>query len=76
MCIAPKMPSPPPAPEPIPAPPPMVAKATTKQKAPFIAESGMNVGSSASNYNRKRLGRGSLRIPLASSGSGTQLPTS
>ena len=75
MCIAPKMPSPPPAPEPIPAP--VITKAvTTKQKAPMVAESGSNVGSSASNYNRKRLGRGSLRIPLASSGSGVQIPTS
>ncbi|RPG97217.1 MAG: hypothetical protein CBD25_000235 [Candidatus Pelagibacter sp. TMED165] len=76
MCVSVKAPSPPPAPEPIPATPPTVAKATTKQKAPYIAESGMNVGSSASNYNRKRLGRGSLRIPLASSGSGIQVPTS
>tara|TARA_Y100001963_G_C6776027_1_gene447367 strand:- start:1884 stop:2111 length:228 start_codon:yes stop_codon:yes gene_type:complete len=75
MCIAPKMPSPPPAPEPIPAP--VITKAvTTKQKAPLVAESGSNVGSSASNYNRKRLGRGSLRIPLASSGSGVNFPTS
>ena len=75
MCIAPKMPSPPPAPEPIPAP--VITKATTtKQKAPMVAESGSNVGSSASNYNRKRLGRGSVRIPLASSGSGVNFPTS
>tara|TARA_B100000902_G_C26693903_1_gene613853 strand:- start:62 stop:289 length:228 start_codon:yes stop_codon:yes gene_type:complete len=75
MCIAPKMPSPPPAPEPIPAP--VITKSvTTKQKAPMVAESGSNVGSSASNYNRKRLGRGSLRIPLASSGSGVNFPTS
>ena len=75
MCVAPKMPSPPPAPEPIPAP--VITKSvTTKQKAPKVAESGSNVGSSASNYNRKRLGRGSLRIPLASSGSGVNFPTS
>ena len=75
MCVSVKAPSPPPAPEPIPAP--TVTKATTtKQKAPMVAESGMNVGSSASNYNRKRLGRGSLRIPLASSGSGVNFPTS
>ena len=30
---------------------------------------------SDSKSNRKRVGRGSLRIPLASSGSGTNFPT-
>ena len=76
MCGAiftPKIPSPPPAPEPIPAvnTNPTIANAVTKQKAPNIAN---QEGYTA----RKRLGRGTLRIPLSSSGlsaSGLNIPT-
>jgi len=78
MCIVPKMPSPPPMPEPIPATPPSVSGATTKQNAPAMADaSGRNVNV-ASSASRRRTGRGSLRIPLASSGltkSGLNLPS-
>ena len=80
MCVSIKAPSPPPMPEPIPAPPPnTVSGARTKQNAPMVADaSGRNVNV-ASAYTRKRVGRGTLRIPLASSGltrSGLNLPTS
>ena len=77
MCVSMKPPAPPPMPEPIPATPPTVAKATTKQKAPAVAGTGENRDTSmASNYNRRRLGRGSLRIPLsAMSSSGLNFPT-
>ena len=68
-------PSPPPAPMPIPAPPPVVTSATTKQKAPTEARNSSASTTVASNYARKRVGRGSLRIPLASSGSGLNFPT-
>ena len=68
-------PSPPPAPMPIPAPPPVVTSATTKQKAPTEASNSSMSTTVASNYARKRVGRGSLRIPLASSGSGTNFPS-
>ena len=78
MCVSIKAPSMPPAPEPIPAQPNTIANATTKQNAPAYADStgrNVNVASSAS---RRRTGRGSLRIPLASSGltaSGLNLPS-
>ena len=78
MCLAPRMPSPPPAPEPIPVTPNTVSNATTKQNAPASADSsGRNVNV-ASSTARRRTGRGSLRIPLASSGltsSGLNLPS-
>ena len=77
MCGAiftPKIPSPPPAPEPIPAVDnnPTIANAVTKQKAPNIANQEGYVA-------RKRVGRGTLRIPLLTSGltaSGLNIPTS
>ena len=79
MCVSIKAPAPPPMPEPIPATPPSVSGATTKQNAPMVADaSGRNVNV-ASSYNRRRTGRGTLRIPLASSGltaSGLNLPKS
>lgn len=86
MC-PPKAPSPPPAPEPIPSTPPQVSNATTTQEAPTPAvrrddDTGEAIGRSvnrATTKDRKRLGRGSLRIPLASSGltgSGLNFPTS
>ena len=80
MCVSIKAPSMPPAPEPIPAPPPnTISGARTKQNAPAYADaSGRNVNV-ASAYVRRRVGRGSLRIPLASSGltaSGLNLPSS
>ena len=79
MCVSIKAPAPPPMPEPIPATPPQVSGATTKQNAPATADaSGRNVNV-ASSYSRRRIGRGTLRIPLASSGltrSGLNLPNS
>ena len=79
MCVSIKAPSPPPAPEPIPAPlPNTVSGAITRQKAPGHADAaGRNVNV-ASTYQRRRVGRGSLRIPLSSSGlsaSGLNLPS-
>jgi len=68
-------PSPPPAPVAIPSAPPVVTSATTKQKAPTEASNSSMSTTVASNYARKRVGRGSLRIPLASSGSGLNFPT-
>ena len=70
-------PSPPPAPEPIPETPPVVTQATTKRDAPAQAKSTSAV--SQNTAMKKRRGRGSLRIPLTSSGlssSGTNFPTS
>ena len=79
MCIsAPTPPSPPPAPEPIPMTPPTVSKATTKQNAPAMADSSGRDVNYASSAPRRRTGRGSLRIPLASSGltsSGLNIPS-
>ena len=79
MCVSIRAPSIP-TPEPIPAPPPnTVSGAMTRQNAPAYADaSGRNVNV-ASAYSRRRVGRGSLRIPLASSGltaSGLNLPSS
>ena len=79
MCVSIKAPSMP-TPEPIPAPPPnTISGAVTRQNAPAYADaSGRNVNV-ASAYARRRVGRGSLRIPLASSGltaSGLNLPSS
>ncbi len=78
MCVSIKAPSMPPAPEPIPAQPNRIANATTRQNAPAMADStGRNVNV-ASSTARRRTGRGSLRIPLASSGltaSGLNLPS-
>jgi len=78
MCM-PKAPSPPPAPEPLPPTPPSVVAGVTgtKQNAPQTAGQDANgVDASASNKSRLRLGRGSLRIPLAGEGSGLNFPTS
>ena len=78
MCVSVKAPSPPPAPEPIPMTPPTVSKATTKQHAPARADSSGRDVNYASSASRKRTGRGSLRIPLASSGltsSGLNIPS-
>ena len=80
MCVSIKAPSPPvmPQPEPIPAAPITVSGAVTRQNAPAFADaSGRNV-MVASKASRRRTGRGSLRIPLASSGltaSGINLPS-
>ena len=72
------IPAAPPMPEPIPATPPSVSGATTKQNAPNMADaSGRNINISTA-YQRRRVGRGTLRIPLASSGltaSGLNLPS-
>jgi hypothetical protein len=87
MCPPSRKPSPPPAPAPIPEPPHKfnvnTSQATTQQKAPTIArerdaktneqiETGAN-RNMASEVVRKRQGRGSLRIPLASLGYGSGL---
>ena len=80
MCVSIKAPAPPPMPEPIPAPPPnTVSGATTKQNAPATADASGRDVNIASSYSRRRIGRGTLRIPLASSGltrSGLNLPNS
>ena len=80
MCVSIKAPSMPPAPEPIPAPPPnTVSGALSKQKVPAYADASGRDVNVASAYSRRRVGRGSLRIPLASSGltaSGLNLPSS
>ena len=80
MCVSIKAPAPPPMPEPIPAPPPnTVSGATTKQNAPATADASGRDVNIASSYARRRIGRGTLRIPLASSGltrSGLNLPNS
>ena len=68
----------PPKPEPIPEPP-VAVQSTTKNTAPKLAES-TSAKASPGNIGRKRRGRGSLRIPLTSSGlsniSGLNFPTS
>ena len=78
MCVSVKAPSLPPAPEPMPATPPQVSGATTKLVAPASADAkGMNINV-ASSAQRRRVGRSSLRIPLATSGltaSGLNLPS-
>ena len=80
MCVSVKAPAPPPMPEPIPATPPSVSNATTRQVAPTSATgeaSGRNT-SVASRVARRRVGRGSLRIPLDTSGltrSGLNIPS-
>ena len=78
MCVSLKAPSPPsPPPAPVPKPKIQVSGATTKQKAPAEA-SGRDV-KMASTHARRRVGRGTLRIPLTSSGldkTGLNLPTS
>tara|TARA_Y100000748_G_C15385628_1_gene445457 strand:+ start:395 stop:640 length:246 start_codon:yes stop_codon:yes gene_type:complete len=80
MCVSVKAPSPPPAPEPVPVPTNTVSNATTQQVAPTSATgeaSGRNT-SVASRVARRRVGRGSLRIPLATSGltrSGLNIPS-
>ena len=69
-------PSPPPAPEIIPSAPPSIANSTTKRDAPKQASSTSAV--SQNTAMKKRRGRGSLRIPLTSSGlssSGVNFPT-
>ena len=80
MCVSIKAPAPPPMPEPIPAPPPnTVSGAVTKQNAPASADAAGRDVNVASAYQRRRIGRGTLRIPLASSGltaSGLNLPSS
>ena len=68
----------PPKPEPIPETPPMVTNATTTRDAPKQASSSSS-SASQNTAMKKRRGRGSLRIPLTSSGlsqSGTNFPTS
>jgi hypothetical protein len=67
---------PPPEPEPTPPTPPVVVQATTKKNAPKMADSASSV--ETSSVQKKKRGRGSLRIPLASSGlsgSGVNFPT-
>ena len=69
MCM-PKAPKAPPAPEIIPDTPPTVSNATTKKDAPKLASSTSNTA------QRKRRGRGTLRIPLKNlSGTGVNFPT-
>jgi len=73
MCLPkPKPPAPPPPP--VPKPDIELSGATTKQNAPTDGR-GIDIASSA---KRRKSGRGSLRIPLASSGltkSGLNLPS-
>ena len=81
MCVSIKAPTPPamPEPQPIPATPPSVSGAVTKQNAPTSADAAGRDVNVASAYQRRRIGRGTLRIPLASSGltaSGLNLPSS
>lgn len=67
----------PPEAEPTPETPPQVTNATTTRDAPTQAKSELETASSTAM--RKRQGRGSLRIPLTSSGlsgSGVNFPTS
>ena len=80
MCVSVKAPAPPPMPEPTPAPSPQVSNVTTKQVAPTSAtgEASGRDTSIASRVARRRVGRGSLRIPLATSGltrSGLNIPS-
>ena len=77
MCSFSRPPSPPPAPEIIPSAPPSIANSTTKRDAPKQATSTSSVATNTAM--KKRSGRGSLRIPLTSSGlsqSGVNFPTS
>ena len=81
MCVSIKAPAPPamPEPQPIPATPPSVSGAVTRQNAPTAADAAGRDVNVASAYQRRRIGRGTLRIPLASSGltaSGLNLPSS
>ena len=81
MCVSIKAPAPPsmPEPQPIPATPTSVSGAVTKQNAPTSADAAGRDVNVASAYQRRRIGRGTLRIPLASSGltaSGLNLPSS
>ena len=72
------IPAPPPAPEPVPIPPNQNSGATTRQNAPAMADATGRKINVASAYARRRTGRGTLRIPLASSGltaSGLNLPS-
>ena len=67
----------PPKEEPTPETPPQVTNAVTTRDAPTKAKSELETASSTAL--RKRQGRGSLRIPLTSSGltgSGLNFPTS
>ena len=76
MCAFSKPSIPAPEPAPIPETPPRVANATTKNDAPKMAVSSSSVETSTAQ--KKKRGRGSLRIPLASSGlsgSGVNFPT-
>lgn len=77
MCM-PSAPKAPPAPEPLPPTPPVVTQgvAGKKQMSPQTAGENSEAGQSASNKSRTRLGRGTLRIPLAGDGSGLNYPTS
>ena len=78
MCVSVKAPAPPPAPEPIPATPPSVSNATTKQVAPTSADAEGRDTTVALRVARRRVGRGTLRIPLATSGltkSGLNIPS-
>ena len=78
MCVSVKAPAPPPAPEPSPATPPSVSSATTKQVAPTSADAEGRDTTVASRVARRRVGRGTLRIPLATSGltkSGLNIPS-
>jgi len=73
-----KAPSLPPVVEQIPATPQSVSGALTKQNAPAYADASGRDVNVASSTSRRRTGRGSLRIPLASSGltaSGLNLPS-
>lgn len=75
MCLV-SAPKAPPAPAPIPEP--VVSKETTMQTAPNAAkqETASSYSAGASSVERKRVGRGSLRIPLGSlSQSGLNFPT-
>ena len=74
MCIAPRMPSPPPAPEPLPITPPQVSQgvAGKKQMSPLTA--GEDNTQDASKKIRTRIGRSNLRIPLFTEGSGINYP--
>jgi hypothetical protein len=59
--------------------PPSIANSTTKRDAPTQAKSTSASASATNTAMKKRRGRGSLRIPLTSSGlsqSGVNFPTS
>jgi hypothetical protein len=66
MCVSMRAPTPPPMPEPAPiqAPPPVVKNTQASPKpAGYSAEDGRD-RSSASSYDKKRVGASSLRIPI------------